>query len=147
MKLTSLIIFTFLFCLKLTGQGQKGLQESDSLFVLQQIYNYDFDTKVFDDIDEMYLEEIWYSDKNKAEILFRKAIELNSAPIYERMILASYFYHSNDQKLVYKVLKSCRTREDSSMVYNIMNTYRIKYSDFNIRKEQVEKYCEKCHYN
>ncbi|WP_439185894.1 hypothetical protein, partial [Carboxylicivirga taeanensis] len=147
MKASILIIIVFIFSLNLTGQESSSLQKSDSLLVLQKIYTYNFESNEFEDIDEMYLEELWNSDKHKAEELFKKAIELKSAPIHERMILASYFYHSNDLKPVHNVLKSCMTHKDSISIYNIMDSYRIKFSDFNISKEQLKKYCENCKYN
>ena len=65
---------------------------------------YNFDNKVFDDIDEPFLEELWESNKPKAKELFAKAIKLSTAPIHERLVLASYFYHDGDLKKVKQTL-------------------------------------------
>ncbi|WP_289054118.1 hypothetical protein [Carboxylicivirga marina] len=129
------------------GQVDNNLSEEDSLLVLRKVYMYDFENNIFEDIDEMYLEKIWISKNIKAKDYFEKAIRLTTAPIHERMILASYFYHDKKLEPVRKVLETCRNANDTTTVYNIMNSYRIKFSDFEISQKQLDKYCKKCKYN
>ena len=73
----------------LHGQTNNKLTETDSLLVLKKVYMYDFDRNKFEDIDEPFLEEFWSSEKQKAKVLYDKAIKLTSAPIWQRMILAN----------------------------------------------------------
>ncbi|MCG8579227.1 MAG: hypothetical protein MI866_04890 [Bacteroidales bacterium] len=150
MKFNTKYLALFFICVlnqNMLGQIGIHLSEEDSLLVLRKIYMYDFENKVFNDIDEMHLENIWISNKNKAKSYFDKAIRLTTAPIHERMILASYFYHDKKLEPVRRVLETCKNANDTTTVYNIMNSYRIKFSDFKISSKQVDKYCNKCKYN
>jgi len=126
----------------LHGQTNNKLTETDSLLVLKKIYMYDFDRNKFEDIDEPFLEDFWSSDKLKAKILYDKAIKLTSAPIWQRMILASYFYQDKEFGQVVSVLKSCKNSADTLKVFRIMDSYQIKFSDFNISQKLVENYCK-----
>ncbi len=141
-----LAIFTILTVKMVSGQEQKSLSREDSILVLKKVYMYDFKQNKFNDLDEPYIEDLWLSDKQKAEKLFEKAIKLENAPIYERMILASYFYHDNDLKKVEYVLKTCKSKSDTVNVFRVMDSYKIKFSDLNINRKLLEIYCSDCQY-
>jgi hypothetical protein len=141
-RIEKYILTIFLLCTVQLSHGQTNnkLTETDSLLVLKKVYMFDFDKNKFEDIDEPFLENLWSSDKPKAKSLFDKAIKLISAPIWQRMILASYFYQDKEFGQVISVLKSCKNRADTLNVFKIMDSYQIKFSDFNIKKKLVENY-------
>ena len=82
----------------------------------------------------------------EAKSLYNKALKLETAPIYEKMILASYFYKDGDKEKVWYVLKSCDNRQDTIYVFHIMDSYNIKFSDFEINLDLLQKYCKDCKY-
>ena len=140
------ILFVLLLSNFSFGQEYVYLSESETKLVLSKVYMFDFETNDFKDIDEMYIEELWLDNKENAIQLFDKAIRLTFAPLHERMILASYFYHDNEPKYVYWILNDCKTTNDSIAVFRVMDSYSIKYSDFKIDHDKLRRYCETCTY-
>ncbi len=141
-----LAIFIILTVKMVSGQEKNSLNREDSILVLKKVYMYDFEQNKFNDLDEPYIEDLWLSDKQKAKKLFEKAIKLDSAPVYEKMILASYFYHDNDLKQVEYVIKACKNKSDTVNVFRVMDSYKIKFSDLNISRKLLELYCSDCQY-
>lgn len=141
-----LTIFIILTVEMVSGQEKNSLNIEDSILVLKKVYMYDIDQNKFNDLDEPYIEDLWSSDKQKAKKLFEKAIKLESAPVYERMILASYFYHDNDLKQAEYVIKSCKNKSDTINVFRVMDSYKIKFSDLKISRKLIELYCSDCQY-
>jgi hypothetical protein len=140
------LILTLLLTNALFSYSQ-NVTECDSSYIYKHFLFYHLETNTYDDIDEPFLEEYWFTEKENAKKYFFKAAFLKSIPIGQRVIMVSYLDKEKKLEAHQWMYGNMETKKDTVNYFRILNTgYGIPYSDLKIPEEKVKLYCEKCNY-
>ena len=132
---------------KSAEQDQFKYTDEDSVFIYENFFYYDSDSKNYEDVDESWLFEYWQEKEDSAYYYCEKAVFLNELPPHQKMIFASYLYNKKgDDKLVRAIISKPMDKGEMRYVYNIMSSYGIPFSEFGISKETIKKCCPDLEY-
>lgn len=125
----------------------QNVSDCDSSYIYKHFLFYHPETNTYDDIDEPFIEEYWFSEKENAKKYYFKAAFIKSIPVSQRVIMVSYL--EKDQKLTAHqwIYHNIKTKSDTTRYFKILNTgYGIPYTELKIPEDVVKTYCTKCNF-
>ncbi|BDD02310.1 hypothetical protein [Persicobacter psychrovividus] len=128
--------------------AQRTVNKQDSIFIYKTLLFVNDSNFNQTNLDEPFIEEFWEENKIEALKYYKEAAYIKSISIVDRVIMIHYLPISEQLELHQWLMDNLESKIDTVSYYRVLDSdYGLNYSDLNIPKQLVYRYCPQCKYD